>query len=199
MSIRLAWLGTLCTRRRGRRAAGRFVALSLVEKKEQLKVLLRDVGLGNKASSADQSKVESLVQELEKLNPTSKPLSSPLFNGQWELLYTTNRSISGATRPSFLKPSGPIYQTIDTENLKARNIDSAPIYFEVSADLMPKSDSKVAVHFKEFKLLKFLPFPAPESFTGWIDTTYLDETLRVSRGDQGNLFILEMKDPAAKP
>ena len=29
--------------------------------------------------------------------------------------------------------------------------------------------------------------------------TYLDEELRVSRGDKGNLFILGMEDPEEKP
>jgi hypothetical protein len=29
--------------------------------------------------------------------------------------------------------------------------------------------------------------------------TYLDETLRVSRGDKGNLFVLRMDDPQELP
>jgi len=40
---------------------------------------------------------------------------------------------------------------------------------------------------------------APESAKGKLDTTFLDEELRVSRGDKGNLFILRQKDPSARP
>lgn len=50
--------------------------------------------------------------ELEGRNPTAAPVTSPLLNGQWELLYTTSDSILGRSRPSFLRPKGPIYQTL---------------------------------------------------------------------------------------
>ncbi len=38
---------------------------------------------------------------------------------------------------------------------------------------------------------------APDSAKGKLDTTFLDEELRVSRGDKGNLFILRQRDPDA--
>ncbi len=41
------------------------------------------------------------------------------------------------------------------------------------------------------KVLGLLPITAPDSARGKLDTTYLDEELRVSRGDRGNLFVLE--------
>jgi hypothetical protein len=34
---------------------------------------------------------------------------------------------------------------------------------------------------------------------GELDITYLDEELRVSRGDKGNLFVLVMDDPDDRP
>ena len=54
----------------------------------------------------------------------------------------------------------------------------------------PMSASKVAVRFRKFGLGP-LRVKAPSSATGELDTTYLDETLRVSRGDKGSLFVLE--------
>jgi PAP_fibrillin len=38
---------------------------------------------------------------------------------------------------------------------------------------------------------------APENAKGKLDTTFLDEELRISRGDKGNLFILRQRDPSA--
>ena len=38
---------------------------------------------------------------------------------------------------------------------------------------------------------------APDSAKGKLDTTFLDEELRISRGDKGNLFILRQRDPDA--
>jgi hypothetical protein len=54
-----------------------------------------------------------LASQLERINPTKQPLAaSDLLSGQWELLYTTSESILGSKRPAFLRPAGPIYQTI---------------------------------------------------------------------------------------
>lgn len=48
----------------------------------------------------------------------------------------------------------------------------------------------VGVRFKVFTLFGLLPIQAPDSATGILQVTYLDENLRLSRGDRGNLFVL---------
>ena len=65
------------------------------------------------------------------------------------------------------------------------------LHVQVAAELTPETKSRVGVQFKQFKLLGLIPITAPESAKGKLDTTYLDEELRVSRGDRGNLFVLE--------
>jgi hypothetical protein len=44
-------------------------------------------------------------------------------------------------------------------------------------------------------LLLLLPLLLP----GELAMTYLDEQMRISRGDKGNLFVLLMDDPDARP
>lgn len=51
------------------------------------------------------------------------------------------------------------------------------------------------MQFKEFRILGLIPIQAPPSARGKLDTTYLDEDLRISRGDKGNLFVLERAGP----
>ncbi|KAA8536527.1 hypothetical protein F0562_029005 [Nyssa sinensis] len=41
-----------------------------------------------------------------------------------------------------------------------------------------------------------IPIKAPGRARGELEITYLDEELRASRGDKGNLFILKMVDPS---
>jgi hypothetical protein len=152
------------------------------------------------ADDDDAQRVDDLARQLERLNPTPKPLASPLINGRWELLYTTSAGILGKSKPAFLRPSGPIYQILDAENLRARNRETAPLYNTVSADLRPLSQSKVAVQFDVFGLFGgLIKINAPPSAKGELDMTYLDEELRVSRGDKGNLFVLRMVDREDRP
>lgn len=59
----------------------------------------------------------------------------------------------------------------------------------MSAELTPTSASAVDVQFKEFRVGP-IKIKAPETARGALDTTYVDQEVRVSRGDKGNLFVL---------
>ncbi|CAM9315892.1 unnamed protein product [Phaeothamnion confervicola] len=163
--------------------------------KQALISAIKPLQRGLTETPTDRENVEGLIKQLEKMSPTKKPLQSPLINGRWELIYTTSASILGRSRPAQLRPSGPIYQTIDVPNLAARNEETiAPLPFvrfknAVDAALTPVSDRFVNVQFKKFQLGP-LKFDAPESAKGALDTTYLDANMRVARGDKGNVFIL---------
>ncbi len=136
--------------------------------------------------------MDSLFQKLETLNPTPKPLRSKLVNGNWNLEYTTSDSILG--KGGFPRV-GPIVQLIDTDSLRAENSETVA-YFgvvnvprKVSAELIPQSDKLTNVQFKKFSIGP-VGFDAPESFKGSLDVTYLDDDLRLTRGDKGNIFVL---------
>ena len=155
-------------------------------------------GLG--ASEAQAAAIEAAARACEALNPTPRPLESPeLLSGRWRLVYTTSDSILGRSRPFFLRPRGPIYQTIDAANLKLKNQEGWPTRTAVLADLEPSSPSEVAVQFRTFLLGGLLPVPAPARARGALDTTFLDAELRIGRGDKGNLFVLVQDDPAGRP
>lgn len=183
-----------------------FGTTSTVTKAEQREIAKQELfekiaplSRGATATEADKAEVDDLASKLEGLNPTPRPLASSLINGSWELLYTTSASILGLSKPPFLRPSGKIFQVIDAPNLKARNIETAPLYNQVSANLISIDDETVAVLFEEFRIFNLIPVKAPASARGELSVTYLDEELRISRGDKGNLFILTMDDRAKRP
>ncbi|KAG2442450.1 hypothetical protein HXX76_002536 [Chlamydomonas incerta] len=169
------------------------------EAKQELLERIATLDRGASATEDDKADVERLASALEGLNPTARPLASPeLLSGKWRLLYTTSASILATSRPPFLRPQGPIYQTIDAERLKARNNESFPFYNQVTADLTPLGPNKVAVQFKTFTLFKLINITAPPAAKGELAVTYLDDDLRISRGDKGNLFVLDMADREAR-
>lgn len=178
---------------------GRAGGTDVKGRKQELLAAIEPLERGVTATDEEQKNVEQLIRKLEQANPNSKSLSSPLINGKWKLLYTTSESILGKTRPALTRPNGPIYQFIDAPNGKARNQESWPFFNSVSADLTPETQSRVGVQFTFFKILGLLPIKAPESAKGKLDTTFVDEELRVSRGDKGNVFVLKMEDPSGKP
>eukprot|EP00475_Leptophrys_vorax_P033262 TRINITY_DN52050_c0_g1_i1.p1 TRINITY_DN52050_c0_g1~~TRINITY_DN52050_c0_g1_i1.p1 ORF type:complete len:264 (+),score=23.53 TRINITY_DN52050_c0_g1_i1:134-925(+) len=162
--------------------------------KEELLEAIAPLQRGLTATDEDKEAIDELAARLEAINPTRRPLASPLINGKWKLVYTTSDTILGTNKPFFLRPQGPIFQAIDAETLQARNMETWPFFNQVQATLTPTSDSSVDVKFDVFKILSLISIQAPDSARGTLDITYLDEDMRISRGNRGNLFVLIMDD-----
>lgn len=155
----------------------------------QLLTTLKGLERGVKASEQQKNAVDALAKELERMNPTKNVLG-PELSARWKLEYTTSESILGTKKPPFLRPFGPIYQTIRAEKLEARNQETWPFFSAVEATLEPVNSSKVNVKFQTFYIGSIIPIKAPDSARGELTITYLDDDLRISRGNKGNLFIL---------
>lgn len=163
--------------------------------KDELLDAIGPLDRGAEATPDDQLTVDQIARKLEAVTPIKEPLKSDLLNGKWELIYTTSRSILQIERPKFLR-SRTNYQAINVDTLRAQNMESFPFFNQVTADLTPLNARKVAVKFDFFKIGGLIPIKAPGRARGELEITYLDEELRVSRGDKGNLFILKMIDPS---
>ncbi|XP_020534637.1 probable plastid-lipid-associated protein 4, chloroplastic isoform X2 [Jatropha curcas] len=133
---------------------------------------------------------------LKKVNKVKEPLKSNLLNGKWELIYTTSQSVLQTKRPKLLRPNGKIYQAINVDTLRAQNMETWPFFNQVTANLVPINARRVAVKFDFFRIAGLIPIASPGSGRGQLEITYLDDELRISRGDRGNLFILKMVDPS---
>ncbi len=168
------------------------------------------------ASTVD---LHEAIGALEALNPTPQPLESPLLMGDWRLLYTTSQGILGLDRIP-LTDLGEVYQAIRGDRVynvaETRSLLGIEGVVAVAARYEVASEVRVQVTFERSILglrsvmgyrsatafinalemkAKFLaidvPIPAREgSGGGWLEVTYLDETLRISRGNQGSIFVL---------
>ncbi|MED6119524.1 hypothetical protein PIB30_012715 [Stylosanthes scabra] len=164
--------------------------------KEELFDTIEPLDRGAEASAEDQQRVDQIASKLEAVNPVMEPLKSDLLNGKWELLYTTSQSLVQTQRPKLLRPNGKIYQAINVDTLRAQNIETWPFFNQATANLLPVNSTRVLVKFDFFKIASLIPIKSPGSGRGQLEITYLDQDLRISRGNRGNLFILKMVDPS---
>ena len=189
-------------------------------KKSELLEAIAGKNRGLLASEIDNVNVLSAIQQLEDHNPTPRPLEAKdLLEGNWRLLYTTSREILGIDRFPLLN-LGQIYQCIRTAEAKLYNIaEIAGLPFleglvSVCANFEPVSERRVNVKFERsiIGLQRFFSYQSPDKFIkdietgkkflpfdfslanrerqGWLDITYLDEDMRIGRGNQGNVFVL---------
>jgi hypothetical protein len=104
---------------------------------------------------------------------------------------TTSNSIAGKTRPKLFQTQTPPEQLIDVVNGKAVNAESVlGIRNSVRAEISPLTSNKVDVQFKEFSVGPISYKPEDGQFKGELSVSYLDEDMRISRGDLGNAFVL---------
>jgi PAP_fibrillin len=173
---------------------------------------------GKAADAARRAAVVAAVRALEAANPTSSPTSSDLLAGDWALLWTGpadptdaawEKRSGGLEGPvlSALAPvgrvlglaGGAVIQSIDTtanavHNVATFKVLGQPGSLDVEGDVVVASPTRVDVTFTRFTLrvggLPAISIPLTAvSPTGWVETTYLDERVRVGRGDKGSLFV----------
>jgi hypothetical protein len=149
-------------------------------------------------SGASNDQVTRALEGVERLSLGDAKLSSPLLPGNWLMVWTTSDSIAGKSRAPLFQTPTPPEQLIDIENGRALNAEKVlGIVNSVQADITPVTKNKVNVQFKKFKIGP-VGFNAPESFKGELSVTYLDDDMRISRGDKGNAFILLKESSSRK-
>lgn len=172
------------------------------------------------ATETDKKAILAAVAQLEDTNPNPRPVeASDLLDGNWRLLYTTSRGLLNIDQLPLFK-LGQIYQCIRAREARVYNIAEVyglP-YLEglvsVTARFEPVSERRVLVKFERSisGLQRLIGYESPSQFIqqietgqkfaaldfslnsrdqqGWLDITYLDNELRIGRGNEGSVFVL---------
>ncbi|PUZ47135.1 hypothetical protein GQ55_7G139200 [Panicum hallii var. hallii] len=170
-------------------------------------------------TSAQRSEVHRLVELLESRNPTPEPTAElrEKVDGCWKLIYSTI-SILGKKRTKLglrdFISLGDFLQIIDVEEEKAVNVIkfsaralkilSGKLTIEASYSVTSKTrvdiklesstitpEQLMNIFQKNYDML--LAIFNPE---GWLEITYVDESLRIGRDDKENIFVLQRADPS---
>ena len=166
------------------------------------------------------AEIEELTRELESLNPHPQPLihATALLEGAWQLQYSTAREIRSLDSLPLGLQIGKVYQVINIADKLFFNIAQVkhPLglisgyvkvtaSFEPAMDISNLADKRINVYFDKRYLAiekiigintpKLNPFKViaannPQGRIATLDITYLDETLRIGRGGDESLFIL---------
>lgn len=188
--------------------------------KDQLLRAIAGKNRGLLATESDKVAILSAVAQLEDRNPTPCPTqSSELLNGNWQLLYTTSRGLLGIDQFPLFK-LGQIYQYVRAREAKIYNIAEIyglpwlEGLVSVAARFQVVSERRVEVKFERsiLGLQRLMNYRSAHEFVealetgykpvaidfsitsqeqqGWLDITYLDEDLRIGRGNEGSVFVL---------
>ncbi|XP_011099801.1 probable plastid-lipid-associated protein 7, chloroplastic isoform X1 [Sesamum indicum] len=163
--------------------------------------------------SAKKAEIEELVELLESQNPTPKPTQClEKVAGSWKLIYSTI-TILGSKRTKLglrdFITLGDFFQSINVAEGKAVNmikfsakgLNLLSGQLTIDASFKIASESRVDISYnksvitpeqlmnvfrKNYDLLLGIFNP-----DGWLEITYVDDSLRIGRDDKGNMFILE--------
>jgi hypothetical protein len=172
------------------------------------------------ATELDKQAILATISQLEDRNPTPRPIEAgELLDGDWRLIYTTSKGILGIDQFPLLK-LGQVYQSIRVKTLRVYNIAEVyglPFLegiVSVAASFVPVSERRVNVKFERsiLGLSRLINYQSPQSYIqqiesgqkftaidfnlqsreqlGWLDITYLDQDLRIGRGNEGSVFVL---------
>jgi len=172
------------------------------------------------ATETEKKAILAAVAQLEDRNPTPRPLEAKdLLEGNWRLLYTTSSELLNLGRFPLWRLN-QIYQCVRTADATIYNIAevSGFPYLEaiisVGARFEPVSERRVNVNFNRsiVGFQRLINYQSPTHFIqqietgkrfpaldfniqsreqrGWLEITYLDENMRIGRGNQGSVFIL---------
>ncbi|WP_427162321.1 PAP/fibrillin family protein [Aliinostoc sp. HNIBRCY26] len=189
-------------------------------KKAALLNAIAGTNRGLLASELQKQAILAAIATLEDLNPTPRPVEAAnLLEGNWRLLYTTSKALLNIDRLPIYK-LGQIYQCIRVETSSVYNIAEiyGLPYLEglvsVAAKFEPVSERRVQVKFQRsiVGLQRLIGYTSPENLIqqivagkkfaaldvpinsetqqGWLDITYIDENLRIGRGNEGSVFVL---------
>lgn len=188
--------------------------------KSSLLEAIAGINRGLMATERDKQAILIAIAQLEDRNPTERPVESGLLlDGNWRLLYTTSKGLLNIDQLPLLK-LGQIYQCIRVKTQSVYNIAEVyglP-YLEglvgVTARFEPVSEKRVQVKFERsiLGLQRLIGYQSPGDFVqqietgkkfaaidfsldsrdqqGWLDITYLDNDLRIGRGNEGSVYVL---------
>jgi len=174
---------------------------------------------GQAATKSQKAKMEDWIAQLEGLNPTEMPVDTDKINGQWNLVYSSvpfykgNPFLALSAAPNLAV--GQIRQVIFVDGGELRGEVDLKLFPEITGTMLttckvtPVSPDRLEIVVEKVtfrggsildkvdlggisvdvpveRIFQQLRGTVPETF---IDTSYLDDQYRISRGKSGAIYV----------
>jgi len=165
----------------------------VVAKRESLKAALLEAcrNPATKNKKQQRATVEALMEELQQVNPTTSTASSLLLQRRWALEWTTEKEINFFLDVGL---SNQITQTISTTTIGNRIEFVRAGGFYVDGILSIPDPKGCGTDFEFITATcnlgeRWGQYTFPPVGSGWFETLYLDDTLRVDINSRSDILI----------
>ncbi|CAG9464404.1 unnamed protein product [Pedinophyceae sp. YPF-701] len=137
-----------------------------------------------------QAEVLRMVEELAAINPTPAPARSELSRGKWRQRWSAQANNSNPLQKASTA-SGDNFQIIEETTLTNDVAFGSWLQLRAEAACRPLEDARtgVTIDGADLKLFGNTLRLGGVKGEGWIDWLYLDDEIRVTRGNKGSTFI----------
>lgn len=170
--------------------------------KGTLFVLSKDVPLKAQLMAAiqeqDDDKILGLISLLEQENPTPQPARSPLVSGTWRLVWS-QQAEDASPLQKWGSAQAKNYQLIDAKAGTLENVVDlglSQVRAQATCEAISDTRTDVCINGAGLRVAGPLKVPLGVKGTGYVDWLYLDDSLRVTRGSKGSLFVHVRDDEA---
>eukprot|EP00245_Coleochaete_scutata_P005884 TRINITY_DN19859_c0_g1_i1.p1 TRINITY_DN19859_c0_g1~~TRINITY_DN19859_c0_g1_i1.p1 ORF type:complete len:431 (-),score=75.34 TRINITY_DN19859_c0_g1_i1:392-1684(-) len=136
--------------------------------------------------------VEKAIEEIVPLNPTAAPAASEMLPGKWRLIWSSQASDANPLQKLGTRVTN--FQLIDAETSRLENlVEVAGGFLKLRAGASTKTASDIRTDVNiDGGVLEIGALSIPLKFLvgqGYVEQLYLDDKVRISRGNKGSLFI----------
>lgn len=144
----------------------------------------------------DDAAIEASVEELSGMNPTPEPARAPELFGTWRLAWSKQAGSANPFQRLFGALAEDNFQILTSDGRLENLVNLGPLTVSARAPVKAVSETRVEVAISTIDVSLFGATlrtiemtPKPGRGAGYVDQLFLDDDIRISRGNKGSLFV----------
>ena len=151
--------------------------------------------------ATDDAAIEAAIEELSGMNPTEAPARDPKLIGTWRLMWSKQAETANPFQRAFGALAKDNFQILNADDTLENLVRLGPLTVSARAPVKATSDTRVEVSISTIDISLFgnvvktmRMTPKPGRGAGYVEQLFLDDALRVSRGNKGSVFVHRRED-----